>query len=59
MHVDFLVAVVRRKKTDDIAGTVSRIDVVIIVEDHVFRSVDRVKSDCLDRPQPVIEGVWR
>ncbi len=57
MGEDFLAGIVGRKEPDDVAGAGPCIDVVVVVEDNVFRPVDFAKADQRDIPQLVVQRI--
>ena len=55
MGKDFLFLVVRRKKSNDVSRSRSGVDVIVIVQNDIFRTVDLTQRDRRNGPQFIVQ----
>jgi hypothetical protein len=49
MRKDVLVFIVRRKETNDVAGAVADIEIVVFIQDDIFGRIDLAQTDQTNR----------
>ena len=59
MREDFRALVIGSEEADDVAMPRAAIEIVIAVEDDVFRPFDLAKPDDFDRAQPIVQAIRR